>query len=145
MTVGGVDHARDSRQPRGHAPEDAGLGGVGVDEVGPLAPDDPPQAEQRDQVPERVDAAHERAHRDEAGPALAGRVFELLDGRLLGRRHAAFACQAVHEHGLVAMGELAAVQERVLRGAAHVQTGEDVHDFGHAGGSGILPHLMHRT
>ena len=133
VTVRGVDHARDPRQPCGQAAEDAGLGGVGVDEVGPLAPDDPPQAQQRDQVPDRVNAAHERAHRDEAGPALAGRVFELIDGRLLGLRHAAFARQAVHEHGLVAVGELAAGQERVLRGAAHVQAGEDVQDFGHGG------------
>jgi len=46
---------RSARQP----PEDTGLGGVGVNDIGLLPPDVPEQHQQRHDVPHRMNLAHQ--------------------------------------------------------------------------------------
>src|SRR5262249_32973591 len=73
VAVRGIIDSRHSLESRRDAPQDAGLGGVGVDDVRALGPQDAPQGAEGLQVLEGRDLADEL--RDVVGAARAARAL----------------------------------------------------------------------
>ena len=75
-----VDDGGHAREPRREAPDEAGFGGVGVNDVGPLGADEADQLPERHDVGDERHLAPERRHVEEPAPAPAG----VLEHRVVG-------------------------------------------------------------
>jgi hypothetical protein len=109
------------RKQRGLSAEEAGLGGVGVHEVRPEAPDDRPDLSQGASVVQWVDRLSQAGQVDRLGA---------LSLRQVGHRLLAGSRPAVYQEGLVTVGvEAGAAQEaRLVCRPAEVEAGDHPQD-----------------
>jgi hypothetical protein len=121
QAVDRVDDTRNAAPPCRAAAEDAGLGGVRVDDVGVNVAEMLREVQIRLQVVPRVDRPHERRHEHGADGQAQGVLDQAAFGPL-GR-------PGEERHFVAEARLLAARQEGVLLGAAEDEARDDMDDF----------------